>query len=359
MIERILVVGLWFVLLAVASVGSAGPGAPTVHAPVELNLMPPVPRASALDAEARHAGRLRVIVRLHQDLLDAETDAVAGSLGRQAGTGANRPFKRLGMRRLESRLMRELGAGMVLKRRYSELPFLVAEVDLAGLARLRASDLVADVVKDSLVTPALAQSVPLIGATQAHLGGFTGAGQLIAVLDTGVLTTHGYFTGRVRTDLEACFSIPPESGDISLCPGGAGYRTCLDSSQQPVEGSVCGPGAAAVDKCVGANGCDHGTHVSGIALGSPGVAPGAGLVPVQVFFRRGGSLYAQSSDIMSALDYVLGLRESGEPIAAVNMSLGGDLYASTRLCDSDAAAEKQIVDRLRSVGVATGGGSTL
>ncbi len=49
---------------------------------------------------------------------------------------------------------------------------------------------------------------------------------------------------------------------------------------------------------------------------------------------------------MAGLDYILGLKESGEPIAAVNMSLGGDLYASTNACDNDALGEKTIIDRL-------------
>ena len=116
-------------------------------------------------------------------------------------------------------------------------------------------------------------------------------------------------------------------------------------------------------------GCDHGTHVAGIAAGqtSPvgfdGVARGANIIAVQVFSRLHDSTgntpcanaersspcaLSFTSDQMQALEYVYNLRNTLN-IAAVNMSLGGGKHTSA--CDSDAL--KPIIDNLPAAGIAT------
>jgi len=54
--------------------------------------------------------------------------------------------------------------------------------------------------------------------------------------------------------------------------------------------------------CTGATGCDHGTHVAGIAAGKSasfsGVAKDANLIAMQVFSRTGTSIGAYSSDVV-------------------------------------------------------------
>jgi subtilisin family serine protease len=99
----------------------------------------------------------------------------------------------------------------------------------------------------------------------------------------------------------------------------------------------------------------HGTHVSGIAVGNKpdgglkGVAPGAGLIAVQVFsyFEDYGEALSWSSDQLKALEYVYSLRTTYS-IASVNMSLGGGYYEE--YCDGNIL--KPVIDHLRAAGIA-------
>src|SRR5690606_13332756 len=129
---------------------------------------------------------------------------------------------------------------------------------------------------------------------------------------------------------------------------------------------AAGSGAA----CTGVSGCDHGTHTAGIATGvngdplaPSGVAPGAGLVSIQVFTRFDSGtacaplaapcLGSSSIDQIAALERVLVLAGPGNAnrIAAVNLSLSGGLF--TAACDADNASRKQAIDNLRSIGIPT------
>jgi subtilisin family serine protease len=71
--------------------------------------------------------------------------------------------------------------------------------------------------------PALSQSVPLVEADQAAAQGFTGTGQVVAVLDTGVAKGHAMLAGKVAS--EACYSTTVPGRSVSLCPGGAPSST--------------------------------------------------------------------------------------------------------------------------------------
>ena len=85
----------------------------------------------------------------------------------------------------------------------------------------------------------------------AWAAGHTGAGQMVAILDTGVALGHAYFQGKIVE--EACFSTSISAiGAFSLCPNG--------------QNTQLGNGAAT--PCSGVSNCDHGTHVAGIAVGN-------------------------------------------------------------------------------------------
>ncbi|QFY12471.1 S8 family serine peptidase [Nonomuraea phyllanthi] len=238
--------------------------------------------------------------------------------------------------------------------------FFVAEVDSAMLARLRKDRRVKCVYRDQLSTASLDVSTALIRSNRANQAGWTGKGTTVAVLDTGIDRDHPFFTGRIVD--EACFS-SSDAGDgtVSLCP-----------NSQP---SQSGPGAADAEtaQCVvrGANACSHGTHVAGIAAGrlasgapSNGVAPEAGILPIQVFSRvdsastcmSGGTtapcFLSYTSDQKLALEYVARVARTLN-VASVNMSLGGG-GPYTQACDTDptAAAVKSDFDALVAVGVA-------
>lgn len=233
-------------------------------------------------------------------------------------------------------------------RAFTTVPFLVAEVDGVTLLQLEQDPDVASIEEDVAVPPTLAESSAMVGATAAWNAGYTGAGWTVAILDTGVDKSHSFLAGRVVS--EACYSnAGGYGGGTSLCPGGVTSSTAAGSAVH----------------CTGYGGCSHGTHVAGIAAGAGssfnGVAPGAGIIAIQVFTAFpatnpscGGSpcVLTFTSDQISALERVLTLRTSFN-IAAVNMSLGGGRYFDQATCDNSNSSRKAVIDTLRSAGIAT------
>jgi subtilisin family serine protease len=110
----------------------------------------------------------------------------------------------------------------------------------------------------------------------------TGSGTTAYIVDTGILSSHQQFSGRVQ----------------------AGYTAISD-------------GKGTTD-CNG-----HGTHVAGTVGGSTyGVAKNVSLVPVRILGCDGSGA---SSNVIAGLDWIL---KNGKKPAVVNMSLGGDASAS-------------------------------
>ena len=309
-------------LIAIAALAAACTPPASPPKPAE----PPVSASDPLMDKAKSQGFVRVIARLQapdaqlltgQALLAAQTAAVS----RMQALGA--PAQPLSAR----------------------FPLIAADVDARQLAAMRIDPGVAAITEDVLAFPSLAQSGPLVGAPAAFKLGATGKGQAVAILDTGVDAAHPFFGKRVTA--EACFSTTsPAQRATSACPNG--------------QSEMIGAGAA---KPCAATGCDHGTHVAGIAAGRganfSGVAPEAEIVAVQVFSvfdasacgglgRAGPCVASFTSDQIRALDYVLTLAKS-RPVAAVNMSLGGG--RSSGACDDDVT--KLAIDDLRAAGVAT------
>ncbi|MCZ6583195.1 MAG: S8 family serine peptidase [Thaumarchaeota archaeon] len=235
---------------------------------------------------------------------------------------------------------------------FKYIPSIAMTIDVATLEFLQASPRVRSVTEDIAVFPALALSIPVIGADKAWDLGFSGQGQTVAVLDTGVESSHTMLSGKVVD--EACYSTTssPNSSTL-LCPNG--------SNQQ------IGPGAAA--PCAGI--CSHGTHVAGIAAGGEffsgpvkyeGVAKDSNVIAIQVFSKFEGRaqcdpfgigwpdpcVKSYRSDQMKGLERVYDLRNTYD-ISSVNLSLGGGKYFSS--CDTVSSAYKNIVDQLRSVNI--------
>lgn len=233
---------------------------------------------------------------------------------------------------------------------YSTIPYLAVTVDEAALHVIADYPGVRAIHEDRLMWKSLEESTALIGAPDVWTAGYTGAGQVVAVLDTGTDLDHPFLADR--TVAEGCFSTPIDDpifgGGEPLCPNGQTTQT--------------GAGSSVSTNCEGL--CDHGTHVAGIALGQiptlSGVAPEADLIGVQVFHKvtnfilclLSGSLppciTAATSDVLAGLEYVYEIRDDFS-IAAVNMSLGGG--EESDYCDTQPI--KAIIDNLRGAGIAT------
>ncbi|MGE0101487.1 MAG: putative Ig domain-containing protein [Blastocatellales bacterium] len=228
-------------------------------------------------------------------------------------------------------------------KRFTYIPFIAMEVDAGALAQLREAPEVTSIVEDALQEFSLAESVPLIGAPAAWAAGYSGTGQVVAVVDTGVAKTHPFLADKVVS--EACFSTS-NSVTTSLCPAGAASSTAPDS------GVNCDPTLP---------GCEHGTHVAGIAAGKgdtfSGVARDAKIIAIKVASKLQTCPPSPTpcvapyiSDTLLGLQRVYELRNDFS-IASVNLSLGGGSPVIN--CDDSETAYKAIIDNLRSVGIAT------
>lgn len=221
------------------------------------------------------------------------------------------------------------------------------EIDL-----LKQHEHVLYIVGDAIAAPDLANSVPHIGVnpTDWSVRGYDGAGQVIAVLDTGANYEHPFLVGKVVA--QACYSSKIPFVGESLCPSGETEYI----------------GAPAGNECASLDVCDHGTHVAGIIAGSGtstrnGVAKGAELISVQVFslIKAGPvcSILGKSSpcvsifgsDIASGLERVYTWKNLYN-IVGVNLSLG---CAGPALICSAAMRRnvRNIITKLRAAGIVT------
>ncbi len=235
-------------------------------------------------------------------------------------------------------------------RRLRQVEFIPAFAVLATadeIRALRADPRVASVVENRVSKPLLLDSVGIVkmtGAGNGYAKGATGKGQAVAVIDTGVNSSHEFMTGKVIS--EACFSAGGPGG--SMCPGGT-------------NGTGVGKGADCLSTLVA--GCGHGSHVAGIAAGfntSPGageplhgIAKRASVVAINVFTDLGGGLGAYDVDIILGLQRVFQLRNgvANKRIRAVNMSLGGGQFFTN--CNTFNPAMTAAIVKLRDKGIAT------
>lgn len=191
-------------------------------------------------------------------------------------------------------------AGGRVLRRYQAVNMLAAELPAQTLDLIAAHPLVAEIYPIESAHAQLLNSVPALGTSSFWDYGYTGFGQSVAVLDTGVRTNHPAFAGLNIIDRiflnsgsqDACF------GDDRLSP-------------QDLQG--------------------HGTHVAGIVAsrGSAdcptcqGVAKGLGtLYNVKVGYKLnvscGGGASSHSFDVQEAIDWLV----RNTPVRIINYSYG-------------------------------------
>ncbi len=238
----------------------------------------------------------------------------------------------------QDELLEELELPEALVTRFEVVPYLALEAPPELLPVLAEMSVVGRIVEDGLSRASLLRSTEVIEAQKLHRDGDEGAGQVVAILDTGIDTDHPVFEGRLVD--QACFS-------KNLCPNNKTKQI----------------GAGAAEACTSLSGCGHGTHVAGIAAGAAtgvraaGVAPKAKVLPINVFSRFDTKkacgddppcLLASDSHLLQALQHVYKQRKRFS-IAAVNMSLGGGKHRSP--CNKSSL--RKIIQTLQSAGIAT------
>jgi subtilisin family serine protease len=267
----------------------------------------------ALRAAPGPVARVRVIVSL------TEPEAPVRSLTRRLAE----------VETSQARVLESLDAAEFrLTVRWDTISAFAGEVTAEGLAKLLASPEVLRVDLDAEVRIHLGVSVPMIRAREVQDAGFSGQGVTVAVVDTGVESTHPDLSGDVVD--QACFCTT-ESG-AGCCPNGSTQQT--------------GAGAGEDDH-------GHGTNVASIITGAGrvaprGVAPDARIVSIKVVDKTGAGA---ASGPLSALDYIL---KSRPEVKVVNLSLGlSNLFDG--VCDSAASftqAFAQAIGGLKSRGTA-------
>ncbi len=308
-------------------------------------------RLAALFEKARNTDAVRVIVQLQMPFYQAE-----GLLG---SAQANEQRTTIAVRQADvvERLAQRFDINKMVINRFETIPYFALTVDEEQLETLRVDPDVMAIEEDVVFSPTLYQSVPLIEADVAHNLGYTGAGQVVAVLDSGVIKDHPFLAGKVVS--EACYSISAGGETQSLCPSGALSSTASNSARD------CPPFI---------HGCGHGTHVTGIVAGNQivagnlpglmsGVAPDAGIIAIKVVFMANTidlcgknpgppCVKFYTDNVVNGLEKVFNLRNTYN-IAAVNLSLGIGRYYDTAICDSENPSLKAVIDNLRAVGIAT------
>ena len=304
------------------------------------------------DAEATtkdEAGPIRVIIQLATNV-----DSLVTTTSWQQVVN-----RRMAITRDQNSIERSLaGTSSTVLHRFTSLPAMSLSTDDAGLAALQRNPLVASIERDLPMRVELNETASHVQADDMWTSGYTGDGQAIAIIDTGVDRNHPMFSDGAdgsRVVSEGCYSSAEWWwGETSMCPNEAS--------------SVTGEGVA-MDCPTSVAGCGHGTHVAGIAAGGTwsaggtairGVAPDADILAFAVFTEFGqrfgsydpcGGSYpcalSYLSDQLLALERVEALSTAFD-IASVNMSLGGGLYGS---CPGQVLAQQ--IGRLKELGIST------
>ena len=196
---------------------------------------------------------------------------------------------------------------------------LLAEVDAQGLQVLASMREIERVYPEIPVSVSLVEGRALIGADDVQACGLTGAGQTIAVLDTGIDYNHAALGA-------GCF------GSGCKVVGGFDFIG-IDTNPMDDHG--------------------HGTSVAGIAAGNGGgvlgVAPDAKLAAVKVLSATGSGT---TGTVDNGLDWVLDNRAALD-IKVVNMSLGTSFLSDdSSVFPCTGSLTQQFIDALVQAGVA-------
>src|SRR5205085_6833610 len=163
---------------------------------------------------------------------------------------------------------------------------------------------------------------PLTG----NFTGLDGSGVGIAILDSGIMSTHSDFSGLLglATRVTASTDIVSSNTNLALFETVFGILGGLLPLLNPNK-----------------DGYGHGSHVAGAAAGRnpstnsnrgyEGIAPNANLIDVRVLDGRG---LGQTSDVIAGIDWVIA-NQTSKNIKVMNLSLGAastESYVTDPLC---------------------------
>lgn len=293
------------------------------------------------------SGQFRVMVEFNNQTVSAKLNGFA-SVNRRSINKANKESDRDAY--LLRTLKRQSNIAGHMGGRYIRPNLRTLSVNQSELANLIADGSLT-VYEDQFHKPSLASSVNVIFPDQAT-SAYSGSGQTVVILDTGVNKNHSFLSGSVIAAAEACFSTTDTNQSlVSLCPNN--------------EESMIGSGAAAACDSNIAE-CAHGTQMAGVIAGESvnfnGVATATTIIPIQIYTSSSSELVcgdasltpcigALTSDIVSALDYIDSIKSS-HSIAAVNISAGTTATFQGQCDVNEPMAYIDAIDSLVSSGIA-------
>jgi subtilisin family serine protease len=267
------------------------------------------PRADASVLQALNRGELelRILVGVRDDtpstkLLAAHPDP------------KGEPERRTRRLAAQKALAQALPHVMEVRRHYEGFSVMAARATREGVLALAnrrdVSWVTIDGVRKMHAAPQPAQV--LIHSDQVNSLGFTGAGQAVAVLDTGV-----------------DYSVPELGGGTFPTAKIVGGKDFGDDDDDPMD-------------CEG-----HGTSVAAVAAGPTGVAPDAKIVAVKVV-KTGKCDEADDSNILAGIDWAI-TNQATYHIAAINLSFGGP--SNLGYCDDSYPEYVTAIDAANAAGI--------
>lgn len=184
----------------------------------------------------------------------------------------------------------------------------------------------------------LADSVPSIGGDISQKTGYTGKGMVVAILDTGLDTSHEAFQNAVNAPKFTEQDIADKLASDSLRVGNVNVNSIYQSDKIPFAYDY-------YDNDTNVSGGNsHGTHVAGIVGANSGqvtgVAPDAQLMIMKIFGDDGSGAY--DSDIIAALEDAVVLGAD-----AVNMSLG----MTAGFSEAASTKTREVYQRVKNAGI--------
>lgn len=242
---------------------------------------------------------------------------------------------------------------------FASLPITLPAAALQALYRAPDPRIAAIRLNKLVAVSALKESTVQINVPQIWTKYSTGAGQSIAILDSGVDASHPFLQDRSKT--------PPTSkvwaeGCMGTSSAGASpkYTSLCPTPWVPGTQDSFGPGTAAPYTAAVGSDYLHGTHVAGIAAGDGGpggmrgVAPGARIIAAKITSRNNytSGTGVASDDVAEAMKQVGSLNDSK---VTVNMSIAttdGGLHASSvGSCDNHHLLTRDWVASLIAKGI--------